>query len=84
MIVFPSQIGGLGVFAAGKIREKQWATEYAGRVLNQSEALVMRKKGTHTHIRTLVHMDTHLDGRLQPEFGLDMPYFVRNAQVTVL
>jgi hypothetical protein len=84
VMVFPSQIGGLGVFAVGKIREKQWATEYAGRVLSQSEALAMRIEGTDTHIRTLVRGTTHLDGRLQPDFGLDMPYFVRNAQVTVL
>jgi hypothetical protein len=84
LIAFSSQFGGLGLFAVGRICERSWATEYAGRVLTHSEALAMRAQGTDTHIRTLVSQLTHLDGRLQPEFGLDMAYYTSNSQVTVL
>jgi hypothetical protein len=78
LMVFPSLKGGFGVFAAEPLRKNQIATEYAGKVLSHSEAVALRNKKSDetSHIRTL-------DGRVQPEFGLTMSYYVRNHQVPV-
>lgn len=85
LMVFPSLKGGFGVFAAEPLRKNQIATEYAGKVLSHSEAVALRNKKSDetSHIRTLVSHKICLDGRVQPEFGLTMSYYVRNHQVPV-
>ena len=86
LMVFPSLKGGFGVFAAEPLRKNQMATEYAGKVLSHSEAVALRnnKDGETSHIRTVLSHKLCLDGRVQPEFGLTMSYYVHNHQVPVL
>ena len=86
LMLFPSLIGGWGLFAVEPFRKQQVATEYAGKVLSHTEAVALRDKRNNeaSHTRTVLTHDFCLDARIQPEFGLTMEYYVQNQQVTVL
>lgn len=52
--VRPSAIanGGLGVFAVKHIKRGTWLTEYGGEIIDVEEALLRRRRGDDTHIRS--------------------------------
>jgi SET domain-containing protein len=52
--VRPSAIanGGLGVFAVKHIKKGTWLTEYGGEIIDVEEALIRRRVGDDTHIRS--------------------------------
>ena len=83
-VVFPSLIGGWGLFACWKTLKNKLVTEYAGRVISHAEATELRKTANASHVRTVVGQHSCLDSRIQEEIGLTMQYYVQNQQVTVL